>query len=46
MRLLGGFARQLGGRLTVSSNDPGARFALEIPRRSPEHGALDATGSA
>ena len=46
MRLLGGFARQLGGRLTVSSNDPGARFALEIPRRGPEHGTLGPAGSA
>lgn len=32
MRLVTGFARQLQGRLDVSSAEPGARFALEIPQ--------------
>ena len=32
MRLINGFAAQLEARLEISSAQPGARFALEIPR--------------
>ena len=33
MRLVSGFARQLGGRLAVSSGERGARFKLDLPRQ-------------